>query len=98
MAIKKFIGGNMRSLKAKLASEKLSERIVYCLITFLVSFIIIVILSYFLLPNGFFKGKQSASFELTNSLFENALRIFCWNLFSVVFIFIGSLFFKEKKE
>lgn len=88
----------MKVLREKITSDKLYERIFYCTIVFLVIFISVVILSYYLLPAGLLVGKQSADFEITDNLLANTIRIFMWNLISVICIFIGSLFSKKTKK
>lgn len=86
-------------IKAGLASEKLSQRIVWLALVFAAVFFGGTVLSYFLLPEGFLLRKNSvADFRTSENLLLCALQIFLYNMLSVAVIFFGSAFAKKKEE
>lgn len=85
-------------IKEKLISEKLSTRILWLTIAFIVVFFGVTILSYFFLPDGFLLKKNSvADFKTSENFIICAMQIFSYNMISIVVIILGSLF-AHKKE
>lgn len=86
-------------LKDKLTSKRLIDRILYLFIVFTVIFYGITVLSYYILPEGFLLRKNNlTNFSTSNNLMTSALQIFMYNMLSVIFIVIGSLFAKKKSK
>lgn len=89
----------MKYLKLKMYSDNLKDRILYTSIIFITLFVIATILSYYMLPVGILKGKIPASdILIPTNLLLSTLKIFLFNLISIAFIFIGSLFAKRKNK
>ncbi len=64
-------------IKEKLTSKKISTRIITLLSLFLIMFFIIVILSYFILPEGYLLNRNNlTNFDTSNNLVLCALQIF----------------------
>lgn len=88
----------MKYLREQISSNNLKTRLLYSFIIFLLLFIGTTILSYYILPQGFLKGKlPSGNIETSSSVLISTIQIFIYNFISVVFIFIASLF-NQKKE
>ena len=88
----------INKLKEKLISEKIGTRILWLTIVFFVVFFGVTILSYFLLPEGILLRKNGvADFKTSENLFICAIQIFMYNMISIVFVILGSLF-AQKKE
>lgn len=89
----------MKYIREKLSSSDIKVRIKFSLLLFFALFIGVVIISYFLLPEGLLKGKIPAgSINLPNSILNSGLKIFFYNMISVVAIVIASLFNKKKES
>lgn len=86
------------NIKEKIISDKLTTRILWLTIAFVVIFYGVTILSYFLLPDGFLLKKNSVTnFKTSENFIICAVQIFSYNMISVVVIIFGSLF-AHKKE
>lgn len=89
----------MSIIREKLSSNKIKERIVWAMMLFFLVFISVVIISYFLLPDGFLKNKNPAqNWNPSNNTLILTLQIFLYNLISVIVIFLASLFSSKKKD
>lgn len=89
----------MFTIKEKLSDEKVSTRIIWLTIVFVVVFFGVTILSYYLLPEGFLLKKNSIiDFKTSENLFVCAIQIFLYNMMSVIFIVLGSLFAQKKEK
>jgi len=77
----------MRFLKNNVISEKLYIRVITLVIIFLMLFYGVVIISYYLLPEGILLDKNSVlDWETSNNLFISAIQIFAFNLISAVVV------------
>lgn len=84
-------------IKTKMFSSNIFVRIATLFCFFILLFFGVTVLSYYLLPEGFLQNKNSISdFSISNNLLIGAVQIFLWNLLSVVFIIIGSIFAHKK--
>lgn len=85
-------------IKEKMISEKLSTRILWLTIAFVVIFYGVTIFSYFLLPDGFLLKKNNVTnFKTSENFIICAVQIFSYNMISIAVIIFGSLF-AHKKE
>ncbi|MCI2046867.1 MAG: hypothetical protein LKJ90_04035 [Faecalibacterium sp.] len=88
-----------KTIRGCLLSDQLQIRLITTAILFLALFFGVVILSYYLLPEGFLAKKNAVTgFQTSENIWISAIQIFAFNLVSVVFIIIGSLFSKRKNE
>ena len=88
----------MRKIKAGMISDKVSQRILWLTIVFFIAFFGITILSYYLLPEGFLLRKNRISdFKTSENFFLCTAQIFLYNMLSVAFIFVGSMFAKRNE-
>jgi hypothetical protein len=88
----------MKYLRDKLTANSLKVRIIFTVILFLVLFMGVMILSYYLLPEGLLKNKHPLqNWETSDNNFVLTLQIFFYNMLSVLVIILGSLF-GQKKE
>ena len=86
------------AIKERINSEKLSTRIIWLTIAFVVIFYSVTILSYFLLPDGFLLKKNSvADFKTSENLIVCAVQIFSYNMLSIAVVIFGSLFARKKE-
>lgn len=86
-------------IKKKLFSSNILVRIATLFCVFMFLFFGITILSYFILPEEILLNKNSLTdFQTSNDLLIGAIQIFLWNLISIVFIIIGSMFAHEKNN
>ena len=88
----------MRKIKDGMISDKVSQRILWLTIVFFIAFFGITILSYYLLPEGFLLRKNRISdFKTSENFFLCTAQIFLYNILSVAFIFVGSMFSKRNE-
>ena len=88
----------MRKIKDGMISDKVSQRILWLTIVFFIAFFGITILSYYLLPEGFLLRKNRISdFKTSENFFLCTAQIFLYNILSVAFIFVGSMFAKRNE-
>ena len=88
----------MRKIKDRMISDKVSQRILWLTIVFFIAFFGIIILSYYLLPEGFLLRKNRISdFKTSKNFFLCTAQIFLYNMLSVAFIFFGSMFAKRNE-
>lgn len=81
------------TVKNELASNRLSVRIITAYVIFLVVFFGVMILSYYLLPDGLLKNKHPLhNWDTSPLIWVSTLQIFGFNLFSVLIMQIGNLF------
>lgn len=86
-------------IRKNLTSEKIRIRILYFTIIFFVTFFGVTLLSYFILPEGFLLNQNNLKdFNTSSNLIISTLQIFLFNMISIVFVVIGSVFSKRKKE
>ncbi|MDD2180947.1 MAG: hypothetical protein PHW32_01105 [Bacilli bacterium] len=86
-------------IREKITSEKIHIRILYFTIIFFITFFGITIMSYFILPNGFLLNQNNLKdFHTSSNLIVSTLQIFLFNMISIIFIVIGSIFSKKKKQ
>ena len=82
-----------------ITQEKVYKRILSTFVIFYLLFFIVVILSYFLLPEGFLKSKNSISdFEASKNIGFQALQIFSYNCISVVLLIVGNFLSPSKED
>jgi len=87
----------IRYIRGKLSGESLRDRLLFAFLTFLILFFGAMAVSYFLLPEGFLKNKNPLqSWEESGDVAVLALQIFSYNMLSVLFILLGSLFGGKK--
>ena len=85
-------------MKERIYSERISIRILWLTVAFVVIFYGVTILSYFLLPEGFLLRKNRvADFKTSENFLVCAVQIFSYNMLSIVVVILGSLF-AHKKE
>ena len=71
-------------IKEKMISEKLSTRILWLTIAFVVIFYGVTIFSYFLLPDRFLLKKNSVTnFKTSENFIIYAVQIFSYNMISI---------------
>lgn len=86
-------------MREKLTSDKLYEKIITLTSIFFLAFFGIIILSYYLLPEGFLLNKNNlTNFDTSMNIIICTFQIFAWNMISVVAIFISSLFSKKNND
>ena len=84
-------------IKEKIISDKLSTRVLWLTIVFVVIFYGVTVFSYFVLPDGFLLKKNSVTnFKTSENLIICAMQIFSYNMISIVVIMFGSLFARKK--
>lgn len=88
----------VQKFKEGMILDKVAERILWLSILFFIIFFGTTILSYFLLPEGLLLGKNRISdFKTSENLFLCTAQIFLYNMLSVAFIFVGSMFTKRNE-
>ena len=88
----------VQKFKDGMISDKVSQRILWLTIVFFIAFFGITILSYYLLPEGFLLRKNRISdFKTSENFFLCTAQIFLYNMLSVAFIFVGSMFAKRNE-
>ena len=86
----------VQKFKEGMISDKVAERILWLSILFFIIFFGTTILSYYLLPEGLLLGKNRISdFKTSENFFLCTAQIFLYNMLSVAFIFVGSMFAKR---
>lgn len=89
----------MRSIREKLSSESLRERIIWTFIMFFIVYFGVVILSYYFLPEGLLRNKNPLqNWEASGGVIELGLKIFLYNLMSVLVILPASLFANKRAD
>jgi len=79
------------SIKKKLTSDSLAERIITTYICFLITFFTITIVSHYLLPEGILCGKHPLhNWETSSNWAVSTLQIFSYNLISVIVIILSN--------
>lgn len=69
------------------------------MLLFLVVFFGVTIISYYFLPEGILKSKNPLqNWETSSNTFSLILQIFFYNMLSVLFIILGSLFGQKKES
>lgn len=88
----------MPDIIEKIYSERLSIRILWLTVAFVVIFYEVTILSYFLLPEGFLLKKNSVTdFTTSKNFLVCAMQIFSYNMLSIVVVIFESLFARKKE-
>ena len=88
----------VQKFKDGMISDKVSQRILWLTIVFFIAFFGITILSCYLLPEGFLLRKNRISdFKTSENFFLCTAQIFLYNMLSVAFIFVGSMFAKRNE-
>ena len=86
-------------IRGKLTSKNVYVRILWFAILFLVIFFGATIISHYILPEGFLKNANTTrDFDISSNIWLVALKIFSFNLISVIVIMIGSIFAKKNNE
>lgn len=89
----------MKYLRKKLSDNRLHERIFFSVILWAALFFGVMILSYFLLPEGMLKNRNPLqNWETSDNTFILVLQIFFYNQMSVLVIIAASLFAKKKAK
>lgn len=83
-------------MRESLSDDKLIKRFCYCFVLLVLIFTIITVVSYYCFPSGILINKQSANFELSESIAINFISIVGWNMISIICIFIASFFSKKR--
>ncbi|MBQ4523145.1 MAG: hypothetical protein IJA10_09370 [Lachnospiraceae bacterium] len=87
----------VKFIRKKLFDDNIGVRIVTLVCIFCFLFLGVTIISYYLLPEGFLRNKNSTTdFETSKNIFVGAMQIFLYNSISVFAIIFGSLFAKKK--
>lgn len=88
----------VQRFKEGMISDKVAERILWLSILFFIIFFGTTILSYYLLPEGLLLGKNRISdLKTSENFFLCTAQIFLYNMLSVAFIFVGSMFAKRNE-
>lgn len=86
-------------IRGKLTSKNVYVRILWFAILFLVIFFGATIISHYILPEGLLKNANTTrDFDISSNIWLAALKIFSFNLISVVVIMIGSIFANKNNE
>lgn len=86
-------------IRNKLTSKNVYIRILWFAVLFLVIFFGATIVSHYILPEGFLKNANTTrDFDISSNIWLAALKIFSFNLISVIVIMIGSIFAKKNNE
>lgn len=89
----------MKYLREKLSSKNIKDRILWSMLLFFIVFFMVTIISYFVLPQGLLKNKNSLqSWNTSDNVLILTLQIFFYNLISVTIIFLASLFSQKNKK
>lgn len=92
-----MINRGINDIVHNLVHEKLSRRILTSFIVFHLLFLITVILSYLVLPEGFLKSKNSVlDFKTSSNLWLQALQILGYNCFSMLLLIFANFFATSK--
>lgn len=85
-------------VKEGLVSERVSVRILWLTLVFVIVFFGTVILSFYLLPEGLLLRKNTVTdFQTSENVLLCAAQIFFFNMLSVAFIFLGSAFARKRE-
>ena len=88
----------IRYFRGKLGGVSLRDRVVFAFLAFLLLFFGMMFVSHFLLPEGVLKNKNPLQqWEESRNAVVLTLQIFSYNMLSVVFILLGSLFGGKKE-
>ena len=88
----------IRYFRGKLGGESLRDRVIFAFLAFLLLFFGMMFVSHFLLPEGVLKNKNPLQqWEESRNAVMLTLQIFSYNMLSVVFILLGSLFGGKKE-
>lgn len=89
----------MGFFRKKLGSNSLKERIIWTVVLFFVTFLGLVLISYYLLPEGLLKNKNPLqSWETSGNTLILTLQVFFYNLLSILIITLASLFGNKKAD
>lgn len=87
----------IRYFRGKLGGESLRDRVFFAFLLFLTLFFGVMSLSHFLLPEGVLKNKNPLQqWEESRDVLVLTIQIFSYNMLSVLFILLGSLFGSKK--
>lgn len=85
-------------VKEGLVSERVSVRILWLTLVFVIVFFGTVILSFYLLPEGLLLRKNTVTdFQTSENVLLCAAQIFFFNMLSVAYIFLGSAFARKRE-
>ena len=88
----------IRYFREKLGGERLRDRVFFAFLAFLALFFGMMVVSHFLLPEGALKNKNPLQqWEESENLAVLTVQIFSYNMLSVLFILLGSLFGGKKE-
>lgn len=88
----------MKTFRSKLSGDRLCERIFISMILWAMIYFGVMLLSYFLLPEGLLKNRNPLqNWETSENTFVLILQIFFYNQLSVL-ILIGASLFAKKRE
>jgi hypothetical protein len=86
-------------IKRNMTSKSLALRIITTYICFLIIFNVLVIFSYYFLPQGLLLNKHPLqNWDTSPSLVISSLQIFSYNLLSVIVLLIGNIFSSRKNK
>ena len=88
----------IRYFRGKLGGESLRDRVFFAFLLFLTLFFGVMFLSHFLLPEGVLKNKNPLQqWEESRDVLVLTIQIFSYNMLSVLFILLGSLFGSKRE-
>lgn len=88
----------IRYVRAKLGGESLRDRVFFAFVLFLILFFGMMVLSHFLLPEGVLRNSNPLQqWEESGDVIVLTFQIFSYNMLSVLFILLGSLFGGKKE-
>lgn len=89
----------IRLVRMKLSGESLGDRLLFASLLFFALFFGVMLASHFLLPEGVLKDKNPLQrWEESGDAAMLTLQIFLYNMLSVLFILLGSLFGGKKEQ
>lgn len=87
----------MKYIHDKLGSSNVKERILWSVFLFFILFFAIVVLSYYVLPQEFLKGKHPLqNWNTSKNIFVCSMQIFWFNSISAIVMVAANLFSQKK--
>lgn len=82
-----------------ISDDRVVKRVLFLYIWFFVLLILATVISYFVFPEGFFRGKHPGinKLELSSNLFSTWKMIFLYNMMPLMIIIISSLYTAKYK-
>lgn len=87
----------MKYIHDKLGSPHVKERLLWSIFIFFVLFFSVVVLSYYVLPQEFLKGKHPLqNWETSKNIFVCSMQIFWFNSISAIVMVAANLFSQKR--